>query len=299
MNTIWLGYIFAVFSSLFSAIYVVPKKLSKQKPIPYAMFMGIGFLIASIIGFLFLKIVYNIHESLLDPNLIIACIGGIVYAIASVFVLSSIDRIGLAKANQWKSLQGPIGTFMMLTLLSEFLTTNLMFIFLAIIFLSVSALLFTVREEHNNLIDKKGIIHALLAAFFYGIFALIQKYLTNKELLYSQHIYIALFIFISTSTYLFLKDKSIKKSVILSKKEIILPLAGGILYYGTSFFSILAYKYIAGSIAFMIHQLNAVWLFLFGVIIFREINFKKHWLRLSIGLLCSLIGIFMLLLARK
>ena len=51
MNTVWLGYIFAVISSVFSSIYVVPKKLSKQKPVSYAMIMGLGYLIASTAGY--------------------------------------------------------------------------------------------------------------------------------------------------------------------------------------------------------------------------------------------------------
>lgn len=43
-----------------------------------------------------------------------------------------------------------------------------------------------------------------------------------------------------------------------------------------SFFSTLAYKYIPGSIAFTIVQLNAVWTVLVGILIFKEIDFKKN-----------------------
>lgn len=299
MDTIWLGYIYAVLSSLFSAIYVIPKKISKQKPIVYVMFMGAGFFIASTIGFVIYKTVYKIEESLLNPNLIFACIGGISFSIASTFVLSAIDRIGLAKANQWKSLQGPIGTFLIMTILSEFLSTKVLFIALAAIFLSTSAIMFTVKDEKNNSIDKRGIIYALIAALFFGIFALIQKYLTNCGLVYSQHVYISLFIFISSSIYILIKEKRIKEFIKIRNRDTILSLTSGILYYFVSYFSTLAYKYIPGSIAFMIHQLNAVWLFLLGVIVFKEIDFKKNWLRLSIGLVFSLMGIFMLLLAKN
>ena len=71
--------------------------------------------------------VMDIEENLLNPHLLFACFGGIVYTIASTFVLSSIDKIGLAKANQWKSLQGPIGTFLILVLLSEVKNTKVLF----------------------------------------------------------------------------------------------------------------------------------------------------------------------------
>jgi len=296
LNDMLSGYLFAIVSSLFSAIYVIPKKISKQKPIVYVMFMGVGFFITSTIGYIILNINSHIEENLLNPYLLFACLGGVVYTIASTFVLSSIDKIGLAKANQWKSLQGPIGTFLILILLSEVKNTKVVFIILAAIFLASSAILFTVKDKENIKNNKKGIIYALLAAIFFGIFALIQKYLTNKGLIYSQHIYISLFIFISASICVLLKEKSLKE---IKNKYTYLSILSGILYYFVSFFSTLAYKYIPGSIAFMIHQLNAVWLFLFGVFIFKEINFKKNYIKLSIGLVFSLIGIFMLLLAKN
>ena len=89
MSTIWLGYIFAIISSILSAIYVVPKKLSKQKPITYAMIMGVGYFVASTIGFVLLKTFHYIDEPLFFPHAIVACINGIVWTIASVSVLSS------------------------------------------------------------------------------------------------------------------------------------------------------------------------------------------------------------------
>jgi len=304
MNTVLLGYIFAFLSSATSTIYVLPKKISGQKPVSYAMLMGAGFFIASSAGFAVYKTVFKIEESLLDPELLYACLGGILYAAASVSFLSAIDRIGLAKATQWKSLQGPLATLMMLLLLSEFTEVRIIFIVLAVLFLLTAATLFTVKETHNNRVDRRGVLYGLSAAFLFGVFAVIQKHLTNKGLLFSQHIYMSLFIFLTTGTYLLIKNKMKKKPpgegplIHKTPKDIMLPVTGGMLYYGTAYFSTLAYNYIPGSIAFMINQLSAVWLFLLGVFIFREISFKRHWLRLITGLLFSLMGISMLVLAR-
>ncbi len=43
-----MGYLFAIISSLFFTFYVVPKKISKQTPTKYSLFMGLGFFIISI-----------------------------------------------------------------------------------------------------------------------------------------------------------------------------------------------------------------------------------------------------------
>ena len=73
---------------------------------------------------------------------------------------------------------------------------------------------------------------------------------------------------------------------------------GGVLFFGNASFNVLAYRYVEGSIVSMLHQLNAVWLFLIGVFVFKEIDFRKHWLRLTSGLVLSVIGVVMLILAR-
>ncbi|MDR2502004.1 MAG: hypothetical protein LBC78_02000 [Oscillospiraceae bacterium] len=177
MNPVLLGYMFAAVSSVFSALYVLPKKLSKQKPVTYAMLTGGGYFVISGAGFALLKAFDYIDEPLFFPQLAIACADGVVWTIASVSALTAIDRIGLAKSNQWKSLQGPIGSFLMLLFLSEFLTAKAVFIVAAIILITLAAMMFSTREHDGAPMDKSGIAYALAAALFYGISGALTKYL--------------------------------------------------------------------------------------------------------------------------
>lgn len=295
-----MGYLFAVISSLFFTAYVVPKKLSKQTPIKYSMFMGLGFFIVSLIMFYINKIlVYNPNETLLNPILVLSGLGGVLWLLGSVFFLTAIDKIGLSRSNQWKNLQGPIGAILTLTFLSEFMQTRIIYIILAIISILMSAMLFTIRNSKEKIVDKKGIIYAILSALFFGTNALIQKYATNNGLVYSQQVYFSGLVFISSIVYLLITEKNINALKDINKKDNILGIVGGCTYFFASFFSTLAYKYIPGSIAFTIVQLNAVWTVLVGIIIFKEINFKKHWLRIILGILLAIIGVVMLLLAQK
>lgn len=295
-----MGYIFATISSLFFTAYVVPKKISKQTPIKYSMFMGLGFFIISIIMFWINKIfVYNPKETLLNPILLLSGFGGSLWFVGSVFFLTSIDKIGLSRSNQWKNLQGPIGAILTLIFLSEFLETRLIYIVLAIIFILISAMLFTIKNSKEKTVDKKGIIYAILSALFFGINALIQKYATNNGLVYSQQVYFAGLVFISSIVYLLVTEKNIIVLKNINKKDNILGIVGGCIYFFASFFSTLAYKYIPGSIAFTIVQLNAVWTVLVGILLFKEIDFKKHWSRIILGILLAIIGVIMLLFAQK
>lgn len=295
-----IGYVFALISSIFFTGYVIPKKISKQTPIKYSLFMGLGFFIISIIMFVINKIIVdNAKETLLSPVLILSGLGGVLWLIGSILFLTAIDKIGLSRSNQWKNLQGPIGALLTLTFLSEFLETKVVYIVLAIISILISAMLFTVKNEEEKIVDKKGIIYAILSALFFGINALIQKYATNHGLVYAQQVYFSGLVFISALIYIAIKDKSIKILKNIKRKDNLLGILGGIIYYFASFFSTLAYKYIPGSIAFTIVQLNAVWTVIVGVLIFKEINFRQNWKRIITGIVFAVIGVAMLLLAQN
>ena len=123
-----MGYLFAIVSSLFFTAYVVPKKLSKQTPIKYSMFMGLGFFIVSLIMFCLNKtLYYNPKETLLNPILLLSGFGGALWLLGSVFFLTAIDKIGLSRSNQWKNLQGPIGAILTLIFLSEFMQIRIIY----------------------------------------------------------------------------------------------------------------------------------------------------------------------------
>jgi len=285
---------------MFSALYVVPRKLSRQKPIVYALIMGGGYFSASLAGYIILKMTGFITEPLILPffHTILSCLNGVLWLVASVSVLISIDKIGLAKSNQWKSLQGPVGAFLILTLLSEFLVVNLVYLILAIILITLAAVMFTTRDSDSCKPNKAGIFYALIAALFFGIYAFIKKILTDEGILFTQQIYTAIFVVVSAAIYFLIKNRNDSIDIQKSKREIFLPLMGGLLFFLNASFNILSYKFIEGSIASMLHQLNAVWLLLLGVFVFKEIDYRKYWVRLVVGLSFSVIGVVMLLLAR-
>ena len=294
-----LGYLFAGLSSIFFTLYIIPKKLSKQKPITYIMFMGLGFFVVSLLFFIGHIVINKEIEVLFNPILLVSALAGILWMFGSLFFLTSIDKIGLSRSNQWKNLQGPIGSILILLVFAEFLTTNFIYIILAIISIFVSAILFTVRDDKQTKIELKSVLYAIVSAIFFGIVALLQKYVTNNGFLYAQQLYFSLFIFISAVVCVLFKNKQINELKNITNKNNLLGIIGGGTFYFASYFSVVAFKFIEGSIAFTIVQLNAVWTVLVGIIIFKEINFKTNWLRILAGILFAITGILFLLYAQK
>ena len=292
-----MGYLFAIISSLFFSLYVVPRKLSKLSPAIFSFFMSVGFSISSIVLYSFQHLL-NFHET---PNLTLlwSVVAGVIWATAFVAFITSIDLIGLSRSNQWKNLQGPVGVFLSLLILGEVATTNPIFALLAAAAIFLSALFFTtISSSVEKHLNKSGIYLASLAALGFGSVAVIQKYVTTNVGTYSQLVVWSLSITVSLFIYLLL-TKKLTNITTSSQKDIILGLIAGILYLGASLFQLLSYYFLAASISFTIIQLNTFWTITIGIVVFKEINLKKYYKNVLIGLLFTLIGIVFLGFARK
>ncbi len=71
----------------------------------------------------------------------------------------------------------------------------------------------------------------------------------------------------------------------------------GTIYGFAAIFNVLAYIYLAGSIAFSIISLNSIWTILIGVFYFKEIDYKQNWLKILIGIILAALSIVCLVLA--
>ena len=293
-----MGFIFAIITSLFFTAYTIPKKLSRQSTMRYSMFQGMGFFGAS-------AIVYLIHciirsgdaEPLNDPYLLLSALSGVFWFMGCAFFFMAIDEMGLSRSNQWKNLQGPFGAIFNLLFLAEYKQTNVLFILLSCGAILVSAIFLTIKGNEQKAFSRRGIIYALLAAVLFGLNSMLLKNGTNHGFIYSQQIVLSGAVFISSMVFLLIKEKSISCIRELSSKDNLLGILGGVLFYAASFFSLHSYNLLPGSITFTIIQLNAVWTVLVGVFIFREIEFRKNWLRIALGMFFAVIGVILLLFA--
>lgn len=90
-----------------------------------------------------------------------------------------------------------------------------------------------------------------------------------------------------------------KKLGKLLSKDNSLAILAGIVYYFATYFFITAYKYIQGSIAYTIVQLNTIFTIFFGICVFKELAFKNNWLRITLGVILAMVGLVVLMIAQK
>ena len=74
-----MGYVYAVLSSLFFAMYALPKKKVKIKPNIYVLFMGLSSFVLSLLFF----VIFGGNEDLFDTKLLLSVLGGIIWFVAS------------------------------------------------------------------------------------------------------------------------------------------------------------------------------------------------------------------------
>ncbi len=293
-----IGYILAILSSIFFGIYIIPKKLSKIDTKYYLFYMSLGFVFISLITYLFTLLTGNNNESIFHPVLILVILRGISWFLASNLFLISIDKIGMSRSTQYKNLKGPFGVLLTLIFLEEFKVTNVFLVLFAALLTFVSALLFTIKKD-NSKVDKFGIIYACIASLFLGVNALIQKYVTNSGFIYTQQLYQSITIMIVSYICVKIKDRNVKVMKNITYMDKILAFFGGLLYYFATYFNTLAYKQLPASIAFTIVNMSGVWSVLIGILTFKEINFKRNYKRIVIGILLSIIAVIVLLFGKS
>lgn len=182
-------------------MYIIPKKLVKLDTKYYLFYMSLGFVCISMISYLISLLTGNNSESLFHPVLLLIVLRGISWFVASYLFLISIDKIGISRSTQYKNLKGPLGVLLNLIFLWEFKVTNVFLVILSAILTFVSALLFTIKKDNNNKVNKSGIIYACIASLFLGINSLIQKYATNCGFIYTQQLYQSISILITSYIY--------------------------------------------------------------------------------------------------
>ena len=296
-----LGIVFAFIVSLIYSVYAIPRKFSKQHPTLYTMWLGIAYLIGSLIFVIVAVYIFGFieKENIFDFSVHWASIArALVWTMGMVTFNIAIDKIGLFKFNQWKNIQGPIGSILMLTLLvNDVVSDKVIWVILGMIVMLVSATLFTIKQDGDDKkTTKTGILLALFAGVCFGIGAYFNKWVSIQGYIYCQMLYHSFFIVLFAATFYMFQAKR-PKDIFKVEKRVFLPAITGLLFMTATILNIFSYRWISGSISFSITQLNVFWTMLIGIVLFKEISFKKHWLRISTGVVLAIEAIILLLFA--
>jgi len=297
MNETIIGVLLSIVVSILYSLYIIPRKFSKQSTYHYTLVLGFSFFVCMAVFYAVMALTDNVAEELFSWWHVLSALRGVSWMIGSLLLNAAIAKAGISKTNQWKNMQLPLGSLLMLLFLGDVVGLKIIYLVIGIIFMLISAMLFSIKKQEVNRQEiSKGISLAILSAIFFGTNAFLQKLLVNQGFVFSQALYLALFVFLSAFVVYLIKFKTLKP-IFVKTKQTFLPAIAGFAFAIASVLNVLAVSKIAGSISFAIVQLNAVWTILIGVFFFKEIKFKQNWLRLVGGLLCAISAVVVLMFA--
>ena len=322
-----LGVVYSILVSVLFSAFAIPRKFTKQNSLAYTIWVGMAFFITTALFYFVMSISgLGYNENLFSVWHLMSAGQGILWAVGSACVFSAVDKIGLSKSTQWKNLQGPIAAVLMLIFLSDVVGLKILFVVGGTLAMFISALLFSIQNKQQSKKQSVGaVLLSLAGALCYGLCAFSQKMLTNQGFVFSPVVYFSLFVFITATIIYAIKHKNIKSAFVPTEpllinpfkkeysaeshdlpmqkqklsvfKQMLPPIIVGVVYSAAAILNMLAYKEIAGSVAFSIIQLNTVWTILAGILIFKEINFKQNVLRITLGFVFAIGAIALLVFA--
>jgi len=151
------------------------------------------------------------------------------------------------------------------------------------------------KYARGGKLNFKGIMLGILASVFFSFNSLVRKICSINGLIFAEQIYASFVICIVTFALLVIKNK-VNKQVLFNKKNF-LGLLSGFFYFFASTFMVLSYSYISGTITSTITKLSGLFSVFIGIVFFKEINFKKHWLKIILGCISITLAVFLLLFA--
>ncbi|MDR2829043.1 MAG: GRP family sugar transporter [Mycoplasmataceae bacterium] len=291
----WIGLLFAFLTSIVITGYTIPRKYSKESVHVYTVFFAVALLLTTLLWYgicmAFNKDLWYVggEKHQLEWNIweLLAIGKGALFCVSIIFFNFSIDKLGLARSNQWKNLKTPIAALLMIPLLKDVTGIEILYTVIAMLLLFCAALL--IETKNKALIKNKkqltlGIMFGLGTAVLTGVHQFFTKMLTNQHYVTSQLVYTGIGILAVAIIYTLIMGRGFKPLIAGFKNSCWLPLLGGAIFFLSSLFNVIAYAHISGVVASNITQLSTVWTLVFSILVFKEINLKKDWWRISLGI---------------
>jgi len=311
-----IGFIFSVLVSVLFAAYAIPRKFSTQNVILYTMWMGVAYFVVTVVAAATLwgGRVERV-ENLASPWHLLTVLRGGVWVFGMAMYNTAVDKIGLTRFNQWKNTQGPIGSLLILFVVSPNITMEkalLLLLGMTVMFLSAALFQIRLESDKNRTAQRSGILCALGAGVCFGVAALLNSVVTNlsitdENFVLSQLLYhSASLAIISALTHTIIGGKlggasSVKGrlfEVFKVDQKTYLPFIAGGMYALAAFLTIYSYRLIPNNaVPWSITQFNVFWTIIIGIFIFKEIDYKKHLPRLVLGTVTAIAACVLLFFA--
>lgn len=296
----WLGFGFAFIALILFGLYMVPRKLTRLRDLPFVLSMCLGVVVSTTAASL---LVHGVPLLRAQPHaewLAFAC--GPVWYLGVLFYTISVTRMGLTLATPIKNTTAVLGTLVGLVYFSEWRETHPLPAVAGSILVAVSAWIIS-RTGENHVrrtnISAAGVAAALAAAVFFSCytapFKLAQQAGLDTVTLVA---YMGWGTLAGAVVAFALLDRNWRAWLQAPRKEHLLAALCGLLWVAAVIAMAEAIKRIGLAITWPFTNLNTIVTVACGIVFFHEVNVRKFGKVLLLGLLVGVLGIALLGAAR-
>ena len=289
----------AFLSAFLFGFYMVPRKPCRLKDGAFMMSMVLGAAFGAVVGSTTFHIPLRLDWQ--DALLCLAC--GPFWVVAVMFYTASVGRVGLAVSTPIKNTTAVLGTLAGIFIFGEWRTTAPLPCILGSILVVLCAVFAAAAAEGQRWKTRSlgmGALWAVLAAFFFALYAIPFKVALGRGVPSSTVVvWMTLGAFLSVAGwFLFQRDGLAHWKEGRTRDHLYAALAG-VLWVAGVFSMGAAIRRIGLAVTWPISNLNTVVTVLAGIILFREIDLRRHGVKIASALAAAAAGGILLGLSRR
>jgi glucose uptake protein GlcU len=292
-----LGIVSGLVTAFFIGLFMVPRRYSKADSVTFMVGMTAGAAITNTSLWLAAGMPFEATWAAL-----FSLVPGATWAVGSYAYASGTNRIGLAKATAIKNTQLVVTTGGGLLLFGEAATTNSLLAAAGGALVIATAVVLSRTEHREESVPNaslKGYLMPIAASIFYGVNGLFMKWLLEHKV---PRPLIGLGIGIGALGAAIAIYAVVRRRVdfvpAASGSDHGLALLGGVTWAIGLVTMLMAIEYAGVAVGWSLMNLSIVVSVLYGVVILREIDFRRKWLQIGGGLALAFLGIAALTLAK-
>lgn len=298
----WYGYGLATAALIFFGLYMVPRKLTTLRDLPFVLSMCLGVVLTTTLASLLLHGTPLVISPVQSRALALAFLCGPVWYLGVLFYTISVSEMGLTLATPIKNTTAVLGTLIGLLYFAEWQETRPLPALAGAALVVVSAVIISRTGESDcrrSCVTLRGVLAALAAALFFASYTIPFKLAQQSGLdTVTLVAYMGLGTLSGAVVAFALLDRNWRQWLHAGLAHHLYAALCGLLWVLAVIVMAEAIRRIGLAITWPFTNLNTIVTVACGIVIFREISVRKFGRVIALGLVVGVLGVILLGVAR-
>ncbi len=300
LSTNLAGYALASLSLVLFGLYMVPRKLTTLRDLPFVLSACLGVVVTSAIGLL---VVHGGPPATAPSAFWLAFVCGPPWYAGVLFYTISVSRMGLTLSTPIKNTTAVLGTLVGLVVFDEWRETRPLPAVLGSVLVVLCAVILSRTGESDSprrSLNVRGVLAAIAAAVFFAAYAVPLK-LAQRGGLDSATLvaYVGLGTLVAAVVSFALFDRDWRGWWGAKRTDHGAAALCGLMWVIATIAMAEAIKRIGLAITWPFINLNTIVTVACGIVLFHEVSLRKFWRTIVFGLTVGIAGMVLLGLARR